>query len=74
MRDRADAVIADRSAADDMRAAADLASRWANFREGWDKPDLSYTAISELDDRLSAGVLSVFGLLGARVRIRTDKL
>jgi hypothetical protein len=53
LRDRADTVIADRTAADDMRAAADLASRWANFREGWKDPDLSYTAIHELDERLS---------------------
>jgi hypothetical protein len=52
LRDRADAVIADRAAADDMRAAADLASRWANIREGWKDPDLSYDVIHALSDRL----------------------
>ncbi len=52
-RDHADDVIANRTAADDMRQAADLASRWANFREGWENPDLSYTAICELNERLS---------------------
>jgi hypothetical protein len=53
LRDRADDVIADRSLADDLRQAADLVSRWANFREGWDNPDLSYLAIHELSERLS---------------------
>ncbi len=53
LRDGADSMLADRSLAADMRAAADLASRWADIRSGWENPDLSYTAISELDDRLS---------------------
>jgi hypothetical protein len=51
LRDRADQVIADRAAADDMRAAADLASRWASIREGWKDPDLSLEAIQELNAR-----------------------
>jgi hypothetical protein len=52
LRDGADNMLADRSLADDLRAAADLASRWANFREGWPNPDLSYLAIHELSERL----------------------
>jgi hypothetical protein len=48
LRDGADNMLADRSLADDLRQAADLASRWANIREGWKDPDLSYDAIHEL--------------------------
>ena len=53
LRDRADDVIADRELATDLRQAADLASRWASFRDGWQNPDLSYTAICELNERLN---------------------
>jgi hypothetical protein len=51
LRDRADAVIADRAAANDMRQTADLASQWASIREGWKNPDLSLAAIQELNAR-----------------------
>src|SRR5258708_40145422 len=53
LRDGADNMLADRALAADLRQAADLASRWANFREGWDSPDLSYAAISELSERIN---------------------
>jgi hypothetical protein len=53
LRDRADDVIADRTLAADLRAAADLASKWASIRTGWDNPDLSFLAIHELSERLN---------------------
>jgi hypothetical protein len=45
-------MLADRALADDLRQAADLASRWANIRDGWENPDLSYLAIHELNERI----------------------
>jgi len=53
LRDGADNMLANRQLADDLRTAADLASRWANIREGWEKPDLSAAAIVELESRLN---------------------
>jgi hypothetical protein len=52
LRDGADNMIANRQLAADLRAAADVASRWANIGRGWDDPDISGAAIHELDDRL----------------------
>ena len=53
LRDSADNMLADRALAADLRQAADLASRWANIRTGWENPDLSFLAIHELSERLN---------------------